>query len=555
MNLTRKDYEFHNPIICQAFPKHMDLDRVLINLYMLLKYEGRRTAMRAGRREVRVPDIVSQLTELHGEKLKGFRDYPEIVENWVHSDLLDIVYRGLPDKEKVAAPLPLHLNAYKLRNPKQSNDYRGSEHIYSLIKAGDPDLLHRLKEFLGQGMDRSAGYDKYDEETHLDLDTLAIVRMVDNPALNEKPGGDSQNIDPPLCIGHAKLLCNDLRRLLAYEKYVPRSVMIGYIRTAIGFHMGLHLLRLFQQVAGWVKDKEAHSACLNCPVQVNDPRPFLKCPYAFQNLEDSRSGKVSEIIVDMGENHSTRMAQIAMDNCATAYDSMYEYIQSVFTINQLFQYTQSHAYSRAANTPAPKSVSEILKLLKQPSQAMDAYFTNRIDAILPEGPDAERAEVKAIYEIKDLRPIETFVELISLERTYNYRRELTRQLDAVFMKNTDSGLMRQGKGAKNRRRWYMGSRMLEFLVQIAVLEQVGQGPASRFISKPILIDDFISWMKERYGLVVMPEWTHASIEDNQAFNENLKNLKRRLREIGFYTDLSDAYNTQTIRPRYQIEKS
>ena len=47
-------------------------------------------------------------------------------------------------------------------------------------------------------------------------------------------------------------------------------------------------------------------------------------------------------------------------------------------------------------------------------------------------------------------------------------------------------------------------------------------------------------------------WPDATIEDNKAFNNNLNNLKRRLREIGFYTDLSDAYNTQTIRPRYPI---
>ena len=50
----------------------------------------------------------------------------------------------------------------------------------------------------------------------------------------------------------------------------------------------------------------------------------------------------------------------------------------------------------------------------------------------------------------------------------------------------------------------------------------------------------------------MPNWPEATIEDNKAFNGNLHNLKRRLREIGFYTDLSDAYNTQTIRPRYSI---
>jgi hypothetical protein len=369
----------------------------------------------------------------------------------------------------------------------------------------------------------------------------------------EKPSGDLPRLDPPLCVGQPKLLCNDLRRLLTYEKHVPRSVMIGYIRTALGFHLGLYLLRLFRQLAGWVKQKEAHPSCLNCPVHANEPHPFAKCPYAFQNLESNRMDVMSEIIVDMGENHTSLMAQISMGNCADAYETMYEYIQAVFTTNQLFQYARGPAYARVTSNPPPNTVNDVLKLLKSPSSTMDSYFTNRIDGIFPEVISEERTEVKAIYEMKDLLPIETFVELVSLERTYNYRRELTRQLDAVFMKNTDTCLLRQGKGTKNRRRWYMGSRLLEFLVQIAVLEQEGEGPSSRFVSRPILIDDFITWMKERYGLVIMPDWPDASIDHNQAFNENLKNLKRRLREIGFYTDLSDAYNTQTIRPRYLIE--
>ena len=112
--------------------------------------------------------------------------------------------------------------------------------------------------------------------------------------------------------------------------------------------------------------------------------------------------------------------------------------------------------------------------------------------------------------------------------------------------------MRQGKGKSNRRRWYLGSGLLEVLVQIAVLHPVGTGASVHFVSHPILIDDFVGWMRDRYGLVIMPNWKNASIEDNKAFNANLNSLKHRLREIGFYTDLSDAYNTQTIRPRYPI---
>jgi hypothetical protein len=120
------------------------------------------------------------------------------------------------------------------------------------------------------------------------------------------------------------------------------------------------------------------------------------------------------------------------------------------------------------------------------------------------------------------------------------------------MKNRDTSLLRQGKGKANQRRWYLGSRLLELLVQIAVLQSEGSGASTHFTSRPILIDDFVSWLRERYGLVIMPDWPEATIEDNKAFNSNLNNLKRRLREIGFYTDLSDAYNTQTIRPRYSI---
>ena len=552
MNIEPKDYEFNNPRICHLQPKLIELDRVLINLYMLLKYDGQRPVAKTGRREVTLKYIVDQLLSQHPDKLHGFADHPEIIQDWIHSDLLDLVFRGIPEKEKVAAPLPLHLNAYKLRNPPQAKDYRGAEHLYSLMQAADSGLVSRLKNFLGQGMDPTGGYDKYDSETQLDLDTLMIVLMVDNPAFKESRSSARDTLEPPLCLGQARLLCDDLRQLLVYENQVPRSVMIGYLRTAIGFHLGLYQLRLFSQLKGWVQDKSAHSDCRNCPVKPGQPQPFAKCPYAFQNGTIDKQAYVPEIILDMGDDHTSRMAQIAMDNCATIYDSMNDYIRAVFMVNQLFQYTKSSTYQKRFPTSQPQTVVEVVRLLADPPAGMSEYFNQRIDSILPEGIAEERPEVRSIYEMKDLPPWETFIELVALERTKNYRKELTRQLDAVFMKNQDTCLLRQGKGKSNRRRWYLGSRLLEVLVQIAVLQPEGSGSSLHFVSHPILIDDFVGWLRDRYGLVIMPNWQNATIEDNKAFNANLNNLKHRLREIGFYTDLSDAYNTQTIRPRYPI---
>lgn len=553
MNLNRKDYEFVNPRICHIQPKYIDLDRVMIGLYMLLKYDGRRPVTKTGRREVNVEELVSELIGQHGDALPGFKTYRDVVEDWVYSDLVDMVYRGHPDKERVASPRPLHLNAYKLRNPKYSKDYRAPEHLFSMIRAGDPSLVERLADYLGQGMD-PASRDTYDGHTDLDLDTLMVVRMVDHPNLDEKPSGEGGRLEPPLCYGQARLLCNDLRRLLAYEKLIPRPVLIGYLRSAFGLHLGLYLLRLFNQLSGWVADRAAHPSCLNCPVRPDvSNNPFRECPYAFQNPVASSTFRADEILIDMGEDHTTHMASLSRDNCVRHYGRINDYVHAVLTVNQLFQFAESRTAQRFLRIQ-PDSVPDVLDVLAQSPDKLADYFDGRIDDILPpDKSDEEREEVRGIRDMEGLTPLETFVELVALKKTAYYRQFLTKQLDTVLMKNTATGLLRQGKGKSNERRWHLASHMLEMLVQIAVLEPVGRGAGTGFRARPILVDEFVQWVRARYGLSLSPRWPEATIQDYEGFNTNLRDLKQRLREIGFYTDLSDAYNAQVIRPRYSVE--
>ncbi|MCC6613391.1 MAG: hypothetical protein IT320_07930 [Anaerolineae bacterium] len=550
MKLTKNDYTFNNTKLCQIMPKQIELNRLLINLYMLLKYDGRRPVARTGRVQVDLEWIVDQLVSNHSSTLEGFGNYRDVVADWIYSDLLDIANRGKPDQEKVAAPLPLHLNAYKLRNPKQANDYRGAEHIYSMLEAGDRTIISRLADFLGQGME--ADKETYDGETALDLDTLTIVRMVDNENLRERPSSRGEAPDPPLCIGNSRLFCDDLRRLLAYENVVPRSVLIDYIRTAVGFHLGLYLIRMFHQVSGWVAKKTANHDCLNCPVQpIHASTPYQTCPFAFQNRSRDEF-YMPEIIVDMGEDYTSHMAKLARENCGRHFAVISQYIRSVFTINQVFRFSQSQTGRRQLKFQ-PESVAEVLNILKDPPSGLDYFFDERITNIAPiEDDDEEKTEILSVRDMETLTPLEKFVELVSLERTKYYRKYLTQQLDSLLMKNTDTGLMRQGKGAGNQRRWHIGSRLLEMFVQIAVLDTRATEHGQELYSRPILIDEFVAWLKERYGIVVVPDSATATIRDYEAFNSNYGNLKNRLREIGFYMDLSDAYNAQKIRPRYEI---
>ena len=75
----------------------------------------------------------------------------------------------------------------------------------------------------------------------------------------------------------------------------------------------------------------------------------------------------------------------------------------------------------------------------------------------------------------------------------------------------------------------------------------------------IKIDSLLDFLKTRYGICIdcLPEgsgYRIPSIQDRSALRKNKEIFKNRLREIGFYQDLSDAYITQNIYPRYKIEE-
>ena len=121
------------------------------------------------------------------------------------------------------------------------------------------------------------------------------------------------------------------------------------------------------------------------------------------------------------------------------------------------------------------------------------------------------------------------------------------------MKNSDSGLLAAGRSRKNTRRFVIGPRLLELLVQLMVLKPIDGG----YTTEPLSIEDFMSRLYKEYGLIVnglsLPQYADADLTTHQAFAQNVGALKDKLRQVGFYTQLSDAYLLQKIQPRYKME--
>jgi hypothetical protein len=251
------------------------------------------------------------------------------------------------------------------------------------------------------------------------------------------------------------------------------------------------------------------------------------------------------------------MAQLAQASAATEYGQLIDFVRSMFTMNQLLRYAREEK-----DLNVPEDPLEVLSLLSSPPNDFDADFRARLKELKRENEQEDEGlppEVESILGA-GLSPFETFIEVVTQVRQSFHLKGLTGNLDKVFQKNGEWGALAQGRSKVNPRRWHLGGRLLEVLVQLSVLKVDETEEGKRFHSEDILVEDFLGWIERRYGFVIGPSVTDpdrrpVTLDQHQAYRDNVKALKDRLREIGFYDDLSDAFNAQRIRPRYPVARS
>lgn len=536
MKFEPLEQEFRNPKVFHFDPKNIELDRVLVNLFLLLRNNGTRPSMR-GKQKTSVEQMtghLDRLSKLAG--VKGFDEHREIAAAWLESDVFDLVNRGT-DKEAVASLRPLHLDAHKIRAVKLCRDYNVSDALYGMLEYGsEGQVINDLHAYLGRGIDRNT--QRYDGTGGLDLDTLTVIKFAEGVTTTYN-SGEKQVKDPPTCIGQARILCDDVRRLLAYDQVIPRAVMIDYLKTVFGLHTALYILRLSRQLAGWLRDGTPHAKCLQCPVRGHAEVPFAECPYD------------QSFVVDMGSDWHARMARIAQESAALELSQINALIKSLFAINQLMQFARS--------VRDPDSPADAVRQLRRSDDRLAWHFDKMIDDIRKrtEGNDEQLPpEVAAILR-SELPAFDRYTEMVTHVRQGFHLKHLVSMFDKLIQKNTEFGALTQGRSKGNPRRWQLGGRLLEVMVQLAVLRPTSDGRRP-FEMQPLLVDEFLRWMDARYGFVIAPSRLAnrrkpVTVAEHAAWRENVRNVKDRLREIGFYDDLSDAYNAQTLRARYRID--
>lgn len=549
MSLSQRDREFRLPKISYLDFKHIEMDRVLTGFFARLAHNGFPSRLRR-KVELSVETFVEEFME-HPEWFTGFQAHRDVLERWVETHLLDVVNRGKLG-QAVAAPRPLHGFTYRFRNPKHSRDYGAAQHLFETLYgarngAGQRAIEH-LNHFFFHGHDKVTG--KTDASMDLDVETQALMRLLDQveDAPDTKSGRESY---PALCIGAADLLAEDIQRLLFYQRFIPRSVMVDYLKVLIAFHLGLYHLRLLKLLPALVRRRGADPTCAPsaCPMNAKSAdNPFGDCPY--------RIG----MVVDVAGQPGTPAAALAERSADTHYRRIPSFVRAYFATKKLDEF----ATDLVRRGKIPKASNEeftvgaVLQLLDEPLTAeREKFFGQRVSSLVEDtsaSKDAELdPEVKAVTEM-ELPEFETYIEMLVALRGPFHRQYITECLDSLLLKNRAGAFIAQGRTKSAPRRFVLDSRLLEVLLQVAVLKP---GGTSGFHTAEMRIDELLVFLRERYGIFIdqLPRgdgFATTSIDDRRALRGNLRAFIARLREVGFYRDLSDAYVTQTITPRYRI---
>ncbi len=548
MPLQKKDREFRLTKISYLDFKLLEMDRVLTGLFERLEHGGLPSVFK-DKRELTVQQFVDDICEAK-DKFTGFESHKDIVSRWVETHLMDIVNRGRAN-QVVAGPRPLHGYRYRFRNPKHSRDYGAAQHLYQMLaharnNSGQNAIQH-LKSFFFDGFNRVTR--ELDAGTLTDIETSTLLHFLSQrkDAPNTKDGGDRY---PPMCLGQADIMADDVQRLLLYRDFMPRAVMVEYMKLLLSFHLGLYHLRLLKLLPAWERQKKADALCTvaTCPVKPREAQaPQGDCPYKLG------------LFVDLTGNAGSAVAQRAVQSAESYLRRIPGFIRSYFVGKKLDEFGEFLIARGKIPRPDARtmSLSEDFALLgPQHDGERDKYFNGRLQDLLESLRDDEGGldeQTQAIAKM-DLSDFETYIEIIVAQRGEFHRRYLIQSFDSVLQKNKPGALLAQPRARNAPRRFVLESRLLEVLLQLAVLQLTPNG----YRTIEMRIDTLLRFLRERYGLYIdqLPPgegFGPPTIDDRQALRSNLQAFTARLREIGFYRDLSDAYVTQTVVPRYRID--
>ncbi|MFE2864964.1 hypothetical protein [Embleya sp. NPDC059259] len=554
MALRRRDTEFKHLGVSYLDFKRVQMDRVLTGFLMRLNHNGLASRM-ARRTDLSAAEFAGEFTnDRYADRFQGFAEHPDMAQRWVETQLLDMVNRGKPT-QAVAGLRPLHGLTYKFRNHYHSRPYGADAQLYEMLRhARGPYgklALELIRKFFFTGLDGAGGAAT---SAAIDVETQAVLHLNSQVRTDSPHTVKGWYSTAPLCVGQADLLADDVVRLLSLRDLLPRITMVEYLKILFAFHLALGQLKAMKLLPQAVARSGTDPSCGHdrCPVTVGAVDPLAGCPF--------RVG----LFVDVAGVPGTPAARLAEHSAECWMRRIPDFIRAAYAVRKLDEFAD-HLVGQGKEARPPRghfTVAELLRFGKGGyGRLREEFFSSRLTAILDDTPVSEQPEeVRPLLdEAMGLDPFEKYLELLMAYRGHYHHKYIVDTIDALLLKNRPGAVIAQPY--RGRRRFVLDSALLEVLVQVAVLRVNPPAASSPYThhTVPLRLDEFLALLRSRYGLHVdrLPVgdgFGPAGLDDEAALRANTEAFTTRMREIGFYDDLSDAYFTQVLTPRFIISE-
>jgi hypothetical protein len=560
-----------------------DVDHFLPTFFFKVLADGLQAGQRPNDPEA-IGKYISKLVS-HPDIRIEEPDRYKTLERLVRTELIEVGTVGQQRRgEQIITVTPYTILSHKVGLPKASSRQRGVDSfLYQamLHACGGIDFPARemLKEYLKRVFAKGViinpppqlgGY--YDGTTALDTMTRLSLAFLDG--FEDTPVGrkESRKLPDSACPVLARTLGEDLLcYLFAYSSKMPTQALTYNFQALISFELFVYTLK--------------HVTALNQLVQRPEILPKAMC----NDIEPSPP----DIYLDFTNEPHSLSQEMARSCVRRDIESYQRYLGTILLLRLLdgyvgkFKRTKPKEIEAALDGAAsgPHYLQGLLKLLHHPqfeglfetrAQDDEDKILDATKAAISSGAKGNKSADDADDSDSNTNPRAYFDEIAqgattNIERvakllTKAQQQEGLRHYAAWFW---GVGGLTKPYGIlagtlKGRKSWHYApsNDLLAMLVQLATVAVPSEGGAKMPAAQqrinpkeqkaePVRLQEFLDYLYTRFGILIdRPPAPYSGAEAASAARDNLRAMLGRLRQMGVFSDLSDDFTVQELRPPY-----
>ncbi|CAJ61292.1 MULTISPECIES: methylation-associated defense system protein MAD7 [Frankia] len=514
-----------------------DVDRFLPVLFQMVVTRGRRL----GSSDAKPTEARRYIEALASHpNLRGFDDEHgrAVLEQWINTTVVRLGHEGRGRREvQLAAVQPIHIGAYRAGLPVGGARHRKVHLVIyrllmdALVRRGHPNPADALRALFlgafGHGVTISEKFvpDFDGVSTDLDANVLLSLYYLEGFAPGRLQASSREFDWDPIMPGVMVTLGDQLLDFLAvYQNRLPTIALAHHLAALLNLGLFTTSLRLFHLVNDLCRGN-AESADLG--VEYSDAQ--------------------TEIYVDFTRQTGGDSDRLAGECVERDLERLPAYLDGMLLLKTLDRYGRNDARLRTyiQDQKGPDWLRGLLAMREEPLVELRAGI--ELEQIITEtvrhtGCSADEARVEVERATPSGSQLDQVVAAIRESQKSSAIQAARQWFWNTGGMRRQAGLLRGNLRGRRAWRYAMTDELLTTLLLGTLVDPAGGEPLPR-----MRLATLLQTFETRWGiLIARPPTARADASSRAVATTNLAAFTGRLRQMGFFTDLSDDFNAQYV---------